>query len=134
MRYVQDLSDLVSLIRELVGYWETYLDNIDQQNESTAYQAPVVHFPSRRGRPSFDITRHQLEYLSSLSFTWTQVAALLGVSRMTVYRRRVEFGMLDDEYLANAEVRRHVTEMRQQYSGKHGHWQIPCHGLPSNKG
>ena len=118
MRYVQDLSELVSSIRDLVGYWETYLDQINQHNESTAYRAPVLHIPGRRGRPSFDINRHQLEYLSSLSFTWKQIAALLGVSRMTVYRRRAEFGMLDDdtsEYLTSAEVRRHITQMRQQF-------------------
>ena len=39
MRYVQDLSQLVSLIRELFGYWETYLDHINQHNESTAHRA-----------------------------------------------------------------------------------------------
>ena len=118
VRYVQDLEELASSVRELVGYWETYLDQIDRQSESTAFRAQVVHMPGRRGRPSFDISRHQLEYLSSLSFTWTHIAALLGVSRMTVYRRRAEFGMLDDdsrEYLTGIEVRRHVTQMRQQF-------------------
>ena len=117
-QYVQDLSKLASLVRKLVEHWETYLDQIDQRNESTAYRAPVVHIPGRRGRPSFDITRHQLEYLSSLSFTWAQIAKLLGVSRMTVYRRRAEFGMLNDEShesLTFTEVRRHVAQMRQQF-------------------
>ena len=52
MWYIQDLSELVN--HELVGYWETYLDNIEQQNESTAYRVPVVRF-SGRGQPSFDI-------------------------------------------------------------------------------
>ena len=36
----------------------------------------------------------QLLYLSSLSFTWTEIASLLGVSRMTIYRRRCNFNML----------------------------------------
>ena len=49
MWYIQDLSELVSSIRELVGYWETYIDNIEQQNESTAYCVPVVRFSGRRG-------------------------------------------------------------------------------------
>lgn len=116
-QYVQDLSELESLVRELVGYWEAYLDQIDQQNELTAYRAQVVHTPGR-GRPSFDITKHQLEYLSSLSFTWTQIAQLLGVSRMTVYQRRAEYGMLNDdshETLTLSEVKRHVGQMRQQF-------------------
>ena len=82
----------------------------------TAYHAPLVRLP-RRGRPAFDISQEQLEYLSSLSLNWSQIAALLGVSRMTIYRRRSEFGMLDDvgrQYLTNDEVKRHVVEMRQQ--------------------
>lgn len=117
-RYVQDLSDLATLVRELVSCWETYLDQIDQRNESTAYRALVTHIPGRRGQPSFDITRHQLEYLSSLSFTWTQIAKLLRVSRMTVYRRRAEFGLLNDDSLESLtlpEVTRHVRQMRQQF-------------------
>ena len=38
------------------------------------------------GRPHFLIERQQLEYLTSLGFSWSRVAILLGVSRMTVYR------------------------------------------------
>ena len=37
-----------------------------------------------------------MEYFVSLSFNWTRIAAILGISRMTVYRRRQEFGMLDE--------------------------------------
>jgi len=37
-----------------------------------------------------------LEYFVSLSFNWTRIAAILGISRMTVYCRRQEFGMLDE--------------------------------------
>jgi len=48
------------------------------------------------GRPRLGIGRDQLEYFVSLSFNWTWIAAILGVSRMTVYRRRQEFGMLDE--------------------------------------
>ena len=50
---------------------------------------------NRPSRPKFYVTKEQLEYLSSMS-SWTQIAKFLGVSRMTVYRRRVEFGLLSD--------------------------------------
>ena len=115
MRYIQKLGQLIDNLRQLVLLWEAHMDMSDQRNQSTAYRAPTVHSP--RGRPSFDITRHQLEYLSSLSFNWIQIASLLQVSRMTVYRRRVEFGMLSDasEHLTHGEVIRHVTQMRQQF-------------------
>ena len=32
------------------------------------------------------IAKEQIEYLLSISFTWTDIAALLGISRMTLYR------------------------------------------------
>ena len=115
IRYMQELGELISYLHQLRGHWEVYLDNMDQRHLSTAYHAPVV-CALGRGRPCFDIT-DQLEYLSSLSFNWTQISALLGISRMTVYRRRAEFDMLDDasEPLTNHEMRRHVTNMQQQF-------------------
>ena len=53
-----------------------------------SYQARIAH-TGRRGRPKFDIDKEQIEYLLSLSFNWTEIAALLGVSRMTLYRYEV---------------------------------------------
>ena len=109
--YEQQLGELCSCLRQLRSQWEQYLENLDQRHVFMAYQAHVVP-ASGRGRPRFDITRDQLEYLSLLSFNWTQIATLVGVSRMTIYRRRTEFGMLQDVSgrLTNDEVRRHVTQ------------------------
>ena len=42
------------------------------------------------------MSEDQLMFLHSFSFTWTEIASLLGVSRMMVYRRRQEYGLLDD--------------------------------------
>ena len=36
-------------------------------------------------------------YLQSLRFSWVDISHLLGVSQMTVYRRRVEFDLVDDD-------------------------------------
>ena len=36
-------------------------------------------------------------YLRSLRFSWVDISNLLGVSQMTVYRRRVEFDLVDDD-------------------------------------
>ena len=38
--------------------------------------------------------KEQLEFLALMSFTWTQIAGMLGVSCMTVYRRQVEYQMV----------------------------------------
>ena len=46
---------------------------------------PPLKVASRRGRQRFQITREQLEYLRSSSFSWTAIADMLMVSRMTVY-------------------------------------------------
>ena len=49
-----------------------------------SYHAPLVRVPGQVGRPRFAITREQLLYLASLGFKWTEIAPLLGVSRMTI--------------------------------------------------
>ena len=56
-----------------------------------SYQAPSIR--EGRGRPRVIISLEQLQYLRSLNFSWTQISDLLGVSRMTVYRKRRDFGM-----------------------------------------
>ena len=59
------------------------------------YHVPVI-FSGRRGRPSYNISREQILYLRSLSFRWNVIAKLLGISVMTLYRRRQEFGLVED--------------------------------------
>ena len=46
----------------------------------------LKHLSPRGRRPRFEISKDQVVYLASLSFTWTEIAALLGVSRMTLFR------------------------------------------------
>ena len=60
----------------------------------------MLLYSGMQGRPSFSIHRSQLEYLRQLNFSWTEIADLVGVSCMTIYRRRIEFGMLDDNTLS----------------------------------
>ena len=61
------------------------------------YQAPFS--PAQgRGRPHRVITQEQLEYLRYMKFSWTQISKLLGVSRMTVYRRRRDLGNLQSDH------------------------------------
>lgn len=47
-----------------------------------------------KGRPCISIERSQVEYLRSLQFSWTEIASIVGVSRMTLYRRRHNWGLL----------------------------------------
>ena len=57
------------------------------------YQVIVIH-TRRRGRPKFHISKDQLALLRNLSFSWTRNAGMLGVSRMTIYRRRRVYNLL----------------------------------------
>lgn len=82
--YTLSLSELIECLRVIYNKWMEYEGVIERlPASSTAYRAPTL---ISRGRPRFDISKEQLVYLSSLYFTWVDIAALLGVSRMTVYR------------------------------------------------
>lgn len=81
--YCSSIGDLVGCLRQIYYKWEDYATVLDS--------LPTPEPPQRSrndgpGRPRFEISKEQLEYLASLSFKWTEMAALLGVSRMTVYR------------------------------------------------
>ena len=43
-----------------------------------------------RGRPQFRVTKAQIESLREIGFSWTKIADLIGISRVTLYRRRRE--------------------------------------------
>ena len=63
-----------------------YQYTLDSYSQDQGIRFEVLHVSGRRGRPPFWIRRSHLEYLLSLGFTWTEMAALLGVSRLTLYR------------------------------------------------
>ena len=81
------LSELVDSLRRIRLKWNEYQDILDSGVSLTdiAYRAPILQ-SGGRGRPSFDVSKEQLEYLASMQFTWSEIAALIGVSRSTVYR------------------------------------------------
>ena len=89
----ESLIQLLQALEHVVRIWTEYSNSLDQQWASSHYVTPT-EVPRGRGRPRFQISKEQLEYLRSLSFSWTAIADMLMVSRMTVYRRRVEFGLL----------------------------------------
>ena len=86
--YCITLSQLIECLRKLFHKWLEYEDLVDSLPVRSAYQAPLSHRSSLNGpgRPSFNISKDQLVYLSSLSFNWKDIAAILNVSRMTIYR------------------------------------------------
>ena len=82
--YIQSLQELLEHLVFIRHKWLEYQDILDSQVNEFAYQVPVQR--RGRGRPRFDVTREQLEYLISLNFSYTEIASLIGVSRATIYR------------------------------------------------
>ena len=56
-------------------------------------EMPKVERSGRPGRPRFEISEDVLLELRSYGFTWKQVADMLLVSRSTIRRRVVEYGL-----------------------------------------
>lgn len=92
--------------------WQAYSEVIELCALQSAYTPSQFQLASR-GRPRFDISKDQLEYLSSMSFMWTQIASMFDVSRMTIYHCRVEFGMSHDGMSSNITDEELVVILRQ---------------------
>ena len=109
------LAGLLRNMHALLQYWQLYQGTLDAN--TARYCVPTDRQPRQRGRPRFDISQEQLEYLRSLSFSWTEIASLLGVSRMTVYRRRREYGMpaaTQDQQIGDDDLREIVLQLRTE--------------------
>ena len=69
-----------------------------------------------RGRPTVEVNVEEVEYLRSLRFSWTKIAAILGISRRTLYRRLQEWNLpLDINYsvISDTDLDRLVTEVKR---------------------
>ena len=57
--------------------WEEYADALDAVPSTVPLETQRLSQRGEPGRPRFEISKSQLEYLASLSFKWPEVAALL---------------------------------------------------------
>lgn len=110
-----DVRDSCALLQTI---WYRRLDQLDAHIENNeGYRAPQIAGRAGRGRPQFLISQDQLEYLQSLNFTWSEIGHMLGVSRMTIYRRRRDFGILDIrsnlKTISDADLRTYLSQLRQ---------------------
>ena len=111
----QQLDELIECCRRIEHEWDCYIDRLES-NGHHSYQVSA-EFTGQRGQPRFVIHREQLLYLISLGFSWTSIASLLGVSRMTVYRRREEYNLLDDpsNTLNDDELKDLLREIKREH-------------------
>ena len=76
------------LVKTSLGYLRVLVDD----NEIQQDQAPPMVYTGSVGRPKFEITHEQINFLVESGFTGPQIASLIGVSLSTV-RRMVYFGL-----------------------------------------
>lgn len=118
--YKDLIAELIVVLESIALMWKAYYDKLMQTDAigTNAYQAPVMQpRPHAQGRPRYLISQNQLEHLSSMGFSWTEISSLLGVSRMTIYRRCREYGMLEDavQTLSYAQLRVVLRDMRREH-------------------
>lgn len=112
---LQSLNELLDLLPQLANKWEEHSRTMELSSLASRYPLPV-HHTSHRGRPRLNITQDQLEYLRSLSFLWSDISRMLGVSRMTIYRRRIQYNMIlePSRLVSDGELMEVVCQVRQE--------------------
>ncbi len=85
VEYCQSLNELSACLRAIRSKWLEHESVIEASSMSFSVSTVGVNV-SGRGRPRFEVSRDQVKYLCSLSFKWNEIAAMLGISRMTLYR------------------------------------------------
>ncbi len=112
---IAHFTDLLRHLRIIRREWEQFFTGDTFKRNRLGYAVGTIQ--GEPGRPKYSITKEQLQYLRSMCFSWIQIAALLGVSCSTVYRRRVEFELLQDSVghlVEDATLIELVTEMKRQ--------------------
>ena len=94
---VQDqMHPLGSLLEMLLSGMEGEVEKIARVLETPTAERrrEVTSFlPSTGGRPSYDITKEQIEQLRDTGMNWKSIASFFGVSERTLHRRRVDYGI-----------------------------------------
>ena len=110
------MEQLVSYFQLIASEWQSYADAFYAgERNPGAYRVSKVSSVSR-GQPKFQIEREQLEYLRSLSCPCYKIASLLGISRMTLYRHRRSFGLVDEprQSLSDDQLQHTISQLREQ--------------------
>ena len=80
------------LVRDALRCLENMLECINL-DLNTSKSTPSVLCTGSVGRPRFQISKEQLQYLLEANFTVPQMAQMIGVSVRTVHRRMDEYGL-----------------------------------------
>ena len=108
-QYKESVEQLITYLQDIANEWQGYLDAFYTGEQIVGGRYTVATLSTgQRGRPSRE--REQLEYLKSLSFSWSDIASILGISRMTLYHHR---RFLDEpqQTLTDDQLRNHIIRL-----------------------
>lgn len=105
------LSYFKDCLLTVIEHWRTREQTVHYRK----FAAPSVRTVGP-GRPKFEIELEQLEELRYIGLTWTDIAKLLGVSRMTMYRARQELGYekAGDRNVTDADLQQLVSTIKDE--------------------
>ena len=89
---------LLKDLEEINARWICIESGVSTNASICPYRVHRRKADSGPGRSKVVIEQEKIEFLRELRFSWTQIAALFGVSRRTLYTVRSEYGMVGDEY------------------------------------
>ncbi|CAH3168206.1 unnamed protein product [Porites evermanni] len=104
---INQVKQLECKIGEMI---ETFNGLIPLLADELRYRAPVTATRSV-GRPSFIITKEQLEIMRSYGLSWMDIAKALGVSVSTIWRRRAYFQIRRSRHRGRREIT--MTELKE---------------------
>ena len=88
-------------LEPLENLLNVFYQDLSRQSESSDPRVAVCRRTvstlthSGPGRPKYEIPKEHLLYFKSLGFTWNAIADMLLVSRWTLRRRVIEYGITD---------------------------------------
>ena len=109
----QHLASLERDVAETLQHWHWKADSCAVTMLEQSYQSDFCRTGRGRGRPAYALAKDDIEGLFELGFSLVETAALLGVSRSTLYRRRKVFGLLGQKFseIAYEEVVDRVADV-----------------------
>lgn len=96
-----DVASILNLslikVRNLIDQLQQYRNGMLDFHSERAYSSPPDSRRNGPGRPPYVIEEEQIRFLRETHFSWKKISDLLGVSESTLWRRRLMYGMTDQE-------------------------------------
>eukprot|EP00794_Sanderia_malayensis_P012540 gene12540-13826_t len=126
----QVLATILRNFRLLLAGWRNASSDRCSNVAIYSLDVPPLVQSVHAGRPKFEISEEVLLQLRSIGFTWSQIAEMLLVSRWTIRRRVVEFGLQDVtgySHISDEELDAKVSQFMQRHGTLVGYSIISGH-------